>query len=89
MASFNVASFVSGWDSAAAPPVNVSKPKQINCWTKASKDQGGGIHFGDTTGKHTKRSNMHLTTCAAGPDDQSAKAEQPAAALFAQMQSFA
>ncbi|KAF6260603.1 hypothetical protein COO60DRAFT_1505467 [Scenedesmus sp. NREL 46B-D3] len=50
MSEFNVANFLSHWDSSAAPKVQVSKPRQIHCWTKTSKDYGGDYCFGDTSG---------------------------------------
>ncbi|WIA33467.1 hypothetical protein OEZ86_006597 [Tetradesmus obliquus] len=50
MSVFNVANFLAQWDSTAAPAVQVSKPRQVHCWTKTSKDEGGQFCFGDESG---------------------------------------
>jgi hypothetical protein len=78
MSSFDVGDFVAQWDSAATVPVQVSKPRQVHCWTKTSKDEGGDICFGDTSGKHAEQSSMHCRICLAGPDEPiaTAKAEE-------------
>lgn len=54
MSVFNVANFLAQWDSTAAPAVQVSKPRQVHCWTKTSKDEGGQFCFGDESGKQGK-----------------------------------
>jgi hypothetical protein len=63
MSPFDVDEFVTNWDSAAAVAVHVSKPRQVNCWTTTSKDEGGDFCFGDASGKRAEQGSMHARIC--------------------------